>query len=129
MSSPGKWLPPHKRAGFTGTGASMPKDFQTPRDAAASELKAIGFIEDTGGQLYYPEKHPHVHIGIGTDTFMAYSEGKQHLGGYGISMYQNKILQDGYTKGVNKMKESYGDNVADKLSQAVGILQLYNKAK
>ncbi len=127
MSSPGKWLPPHKRAGFTGTGASMPKDFKTPKDAAASELKAIGFVDGAGGQLYYPEKHPHVHIGIGTNTFMAYSAGEQHLGGSGISMYKDKALQDGYTKGVNKMKENYGDTVEAKLSQAVGVLQLFDK--
>jgi hypothetical protein len=105
----------------------MPKDFQTPKDAAASELKAIGFAEGTGGQLYYPEKHPHVHIGIGTDTFMAYSEGEQHLGGYGISMYKNKALQKGYTTGVAKMKQNYGDDVGAKLSQAAGILQLFDK--
>jgi hypothetical protein len=129
MATPAKFVPSFKKPGFTGTPTSMPKNFQTPKDAAASGLKAIGFVEGAGGQLYYPENHPHVHIGIGTDTFMAYSEGEQHLGGYGIGMYKNKILQDGYTKGVNKMKESYGDNVADKLSQAVGILQLYNKAK
>jgi hypothetical protein len=123
------YIPVHLRPGNKATPTSMPKDFQTPKDAAASGLKAIGFVDGAGGQLYYPEKHPHVHIGIGTDTFMAYSEGEQHKGGVGIQMYQNKILQDGYTKGVNKMKENYGDGVAEKLSQAVGILQLFNKAK
>jgi hypothetical protein len=105
----------------------MPKNFQTPKEAAASELKAIGFVEGAGGQLYYPEKHPHVHIGIGTDTFMAYSEGEQHMGGFGISMYRNKALQKGYTNGVAKMKENYGDAVEAKLFQAAGILQLYDK--
>jgi hypothetical protein len=121
------YVPVHLRPGFKGAGTSMPKNFQTPKDAAASELKALGFVEGSGGQLYYPEKHPHVHVGIGTDTFMAYSEGEQHLGGYGISMYRNKALQKGYTNGVAKMKESYGEAVGAKLSQAVGVLQLFDK--
>jgi hypothetical protein len=129
MATPGKWVPPHKRQGFTGTGTSMPKDFTTPRDAAVSELKTLGFVESSGGQLYYPEKHPHVHIGIGTDTFMAYSEGKQHEGGSGISMYRNKALQSGYTSGVAKMKQNYGDDVEAKLSQAAGILKTYDNGK
>jgi hypothetical protein len=127
MSTPA-YVPRFKRPGVTVTPTSMPKDFQTPKDAAASELKAIGFVEGSGGQLYYPEKHPHVHIGIGTDTFMAYSEGEQHLGGYGISMYRNKALQKGYTTGVAKMKQNYGDDVGPKLNQAAGILKLFDKA-
>lgn len=105
----------------------MPKDFQTPEQAAASQLKAIGFVTGSGGQLYYPEDHPHVHIGIGTGPFMAYSEGQQHLGGSGISMYRDKAVQKGYTTGVNKMKTNYGDGAADKLAQALQVLQLYDK--
>jgi hypothetical protein len=42
-------------------------------------------------------------------------------------MYRNKALQKGYTNGVAKMKQSYGDDVGAKLSQAAGILQLYDK--
>jgi hypothetical protein len=121
------YVPVHLRPGFKGKGTSMPKNFQTPRDAAVSELKTLGFVESSGGQLYYPEKHPHVHIGIGTDTFMAYSEGQQHKGGYGISMYGNKALLDGYTSGVAKMKKNYGDDVEARLSQAASILKTYDK--
>jgi hypothetical protein len=107
----------------------MSKDYQSPKEATAGELKAIGFVEGAGGQLYYPEKHPHVHIGIGTGTFMAYSEGEQHLGGYGISMYKDKAVQKGYTTGVDKMKKTYGDPVGAKLFQALGILQQYDIAQ
>jgi hypothetical protein len=42
-------------------------------------------------------------------------------------MYRNKALQKGYTNGVAKMKENYGDAVGAKLSQAVGVLQLFDK--
>ena len=105
----------------------MPKDFQTPEQSAASQLKVIGFVSGSGGQLYYPENHPHVHVGIGGGTFMAYSAGQQHLGGSGISMYREKVVQKGYTTGVNKMKENYGDGAEDKLNQALQVLQLYDK--
>jgi len=107
----------------------MPSNYQSPKEATAGELKAIGFVEGAGGQLYYPEKHPHVHIGIGINTFMAYSEGQQHLGGYGISMYGDKAVLKGYTTGVDKMKKTYGNDVEGKLAQALGILQLYDKAQ
>ena len=121
------YVPRFKRPGSTVTPTVMARDYQSPIEAAASKLKAIGFVESSGGQLYYPESHPHVHIGIGKNTFMAYSEGQQHRGGYGISMYGNKSLLDGYTKGVAKMKQKYGDNVEATLNQAAGILALYDK--
>jgi len=126
MSSPNVYVPRHKRPGFTGTGTAMPRNYQWPKEATAGELKAIGFVDGAGGQLYYPENHPHVHIGIGDDTFMAYSEGQQHLGGYGISMYGGKAVLKGYTTGVNKMKKTYGDAVEAKLTQAVVILKRYD---
>ena len=93
---------------------------------SGSENVDPGHPDGAGGQLYYPENHPHVHIGIGTNTFMAYSEGQQHLGGYGISMYGGKAVLKGYTTGVNKMKKTYGDAVEARLTQAVVILKRYD---
>jgi hypothetical protein len=129
MSSPAvsKYIPPSKRAGFDRAAKrETVADFTSPQDKAGDQLKALGFVKGASGNYYFPEDHPHVHIGLGVaKAFMAYSEGEQHKGGRGIQMYQNGRLTD-YQLGIEKMKSEYPDKkITDVINQAAVILNAY----
>jgi hypothetical protein len=129
MSSPAvaKFIPVHLRPGFDRNAKrATVADYTSPQEKAGDQLKALGFVKGASGNYYFPEDHPHVHIGLGSaEAFMAYSEGKQHEGGSGIQMYKNGRLSN-YQLGIEKMKSKYPDKKVEQvINQAAVILNAY----
>ena len=105
MSSPvrpetTKYVPVHLRAGFSGKGTAMPSNYTTATDAVGMALTKLGFKQGTGPNWYYPEAHPHIHVGKGVGGwFMAFSDGKQGVGGGGTSMVSGTTKMRNYAWG------------------------------
>lgn len=117
--STGRYVPRFRRDPNAATAVAMPRNFQTPVDALGMELARLGWAQGTGPNWYYPEKHPHIHLGKGNDGwFIAFSDGKQGAGGGGTSMVRRGSRLQDYAWGKGELlKRDRGDGVA--LSKAV----------
>lgn len=107
----GKFVPPHLRPGYTGQGTKM-SDEPDADGRLQIALERAGWKKGSGGQYYWPaDGHPHLHLGKGGGAwFIAYSEGKQHVGGHGIQMVAKSVgkartLGD-YASGVDKLSKA-----------------------
>lgn len=136
MSSPvtapvpkAKFVPPHKREGYKGSGATM-AGYVSPRENTEQQLVKLGFTKEAGGQLYFPgTPHPHVHVGLAPGkSFMSWSSGKQHLGISAKSMYREKTMQKSYEGCIAEIEETYPDaNAKQNLAAALECLKLYDQ--
>jgi hypothetical protein len=108
MSTPsGKYVPPHKREGATST----PVVYKPKILAHEVYLTSSPWEKGVGENYFYPGQHPHVHLFRGEHGWtMAYSEGKQHLGGRGVLMADQDGKFKKYAWAITQLKKHYGDS-------------------
>jgi hypothetical protein len=110
MATPsGGYVPPHKRPGASAeTLRGTPMVIKIP--AYETYLKSSSWTPGAGANWYYPSTHPHVHLfRTRTGWNMAYSEGKQHLGGRGVTMVSGGGKLKNYAWAIGKLETHYGE--------------------